>query len=183
MTVPTGNQDPTSSNPENPATAQPQTAVDKMQIEMLLRQRRDNQNLGLAAIGGILGAIVGAGIWAGITALTNFQIGWMAIGVGFLVGLGIRKFGQGIDVSFGILGAVLSLAGCLAGNLLTICIAAGKELEVSFLDILTQITPALYLELLRETFSPIDLIFYGIAVYWGYKNSIVRLTPEDIVKR
>lgn len=33
------------------------------------------------------------------------------------------------------------------------------------------------------TFSPMDLLFYGIAVYEGYKLSFRRVSPEDMAPR
>lgn len=50
---------------------------------------------------------------------TEYQIGYMAIAVGFLVGFVIRLTGKGIDKIFGISGAILAIFGCLLGNLLS----------------------------------------------------------------
>lgn len=41
-------------------------------------------------IGGLFGGVIGAAIWAGIVYATQYEIGWIAIGVGFLVGAGVR---------------------------------------------------------------------------------------------
>jgi len=51
--------------------------------ERKLQEARDNQNLSLGVGGGIAAAVVGAIIWAIITVVTGYQIGWMAVGVGF----------------------------------------------------------------------------------------------------
>jgi hypothetical protein len=157
-------------------SAAPQSQIDQYQLDMLVQQRRDNQNLGLGIVGGVIGALVGAALWALITSLTNFQIGFMAVGVGLLAGYGVRKLGQGIDAKFGIVGALLALAGCLAGNLFVICYLWSAQSGLPFFEVLSSITPSLYAELLKESFSPIDLIFYGIAVYEGYKFSIAPVT-------
>jgi hypothetical protein len=166
--------------PQETPSIRPQPEINQQQFEMLLQQRRDNQNLGLGILGGAIGALVGAALWALVTGITNFQIGFMAVGVGFLTGYGVRKLGQGIDKSFGVVGAVLSLAGCLAGNLLVICIAGSKELGIGVFELLTHMTPSVYVNLLKETFSVIDLVFYAIAVYEGFKFSIVRITAADL---
>lgn len=41
------------------------------------------------------------------------------------------------------------------------------------------LNPAVELELLRATFSPIDLLFYGLALYYGYKAAFRRITPAE----
>jgi hypothetical protein len=166
-------------SPGSPSSP-PQQDFDQYQLDRLVQQRRDNQNLGLGIVGGALGALVGAALWALITSLTNFQIGFMAVGVGVLAGYGVRKFGQGIDARFGIVGAVLSLAGCLVGNLFVICYAASAQSGLPFIETLSSITPTLYAELLKESFSPIDLVFYAIAVYEGYKFSIAPVTVGPV---
>jgi hypothetical protein len=41
-------------------------------------------------IGGLIGGAIGGFVWALISYLTNYEVGWIAWGVGFLVGLGVR---------------------------------------------------------------------------------------------
>jgi hypothetical protein len=68
----------------------------------------------LGGLAGLAAAIVGAVIWAVITVTTDHQIGWMALGVGALVGFALR-IGNG-GKAFGILGALFALFGCVLGN-------------------------------------------------------------------
>ncbi len=67
---------------------------DQAKLQLMLQEIRGNQNLLFGVVGGMVAAAVGAAIWAVITALTNFQIGWMAVGVGFLVGYAVRMCGK-----------------------------------------------------------------------------------------
>jgi hypothetical protein len=156
--------------------------VDELKLQTLMQEIKDNQNLPLGILGGIGAAAIGATIWAMITALTNFQIGWMAVGVGFLVGIGVRSLGKGVDTSFGIAGAILSLVGCLAGNLLTVCIIISRQESIELLNLLTRLNPAVTVELMKATFNPIDMLFYGIAVYEGYRFSFRRISDEELSK-
>ena len=137
-------------------------------------------SLPMALLAGLVAAAAGAAAWALVTVLTGWQIGWMAVGIGFLVGLAVRKFGKGSAPSFQVLGAVLSLLGCLAGNLLAVCIFAGRSEDVPLMTILAGLTPSLAVSLIVETFSPMDLLFYGLAVYEGYKFARVPDAPSPV---
>jgi hypothetical protein len=154
--------------------------IDQARIQMLVQEIRDNQNLLFGILGGMVAAAVGAAIWAVITALTNFQIGWMAVGVGFLVGYAVRMCGKGIDKSFKFAGAALSLLGCLAGNLFTICIVISRHQHIPFFQILSRLNPAIVADLMKATFNPMDVLFYGIAVYEGYRFSFRRISKEEL---
>ena len=59
-----------------------------------IEQLEDQPNLLMGLIGGAIAMLVGAIVWGAVTYFTEYQIGWMAIGVGFLVGLAI-KFSDG----------------------------------------------------------------------------------------
>ena len=100
---------------------------DQAKIKKYIARLRDQQNLGLALAGGAIGAAVGAALWGVITALTNFQVGFEAVGVGFLVGFLVRVLGKGIDKVYGFVGAVFSLLGCVAGNVLTVMIVVSNQ--------------------------------------------------------
>jgi hypothetical protein len=138
----------------------------------------DAQSLPMALLAGLAAAAVGAGLWALVTVLTGYQIGWMAIGVGFLVGLAVRLAGKGTTATFQVLGAALALGGCLAGNLLTICVIAAGKLGISLTQMIFGLTPDFVVDTMSATFSPIDLLFYGLAVYAGYKYSVTGAAPE-----
>ena len=44
----------------------------------------------LGGLAGLAAAIIGAIIWAVVTVTAKYQIGWMAVGVGVLVGFALR---------------------------------------------------------------------------------------------
>ena len=165
---------------EQPKQPGAQPIFDTAKASILTQRLRDNQNMGMGIIGGILAAFIGAAVWAVVTALTNYQVGFMAIGVGILVGYVVRRAGQGIDPVFGYVGAALALLGCVVGNLLTTCVIASMKEGVPFMEIIGGLNFNVAIEIMKYTFSPIDLVFYGLALYYGYKFSFRQLTENEI---
>jgi hypothetical protein len=164
---------------------QPQPAestIDPLIRQAAMQRLRSEQNLVLAVLAGGVAALLGASVWAAITFTTSFQIGWMAVGVGFLVGYAVRTFGKGIDKSFAIVGAAWSLAGCAAGNLLSVIGVISKHQNIPFFDILDKLNPEIVASLMQATFNWMDLLFYGIAVYEGYRFSFRPITQSDLMK-
>jgi len=143
---------------------------------------RARENLPLGILAGLIGALAGAAAWATVSALTGYQIGYAAVGVGFLVGYGVRTFGSGITKPFGIAGAALSFAGCALGNLAAALAEIAKANGVAFTDVAARLDPAKLPTLMADTFQPMDLLFYAIAIYFGYKYSLRRLTKDEIAK-
>lgn len=130
-------------------------------------------NLPLAIVGAAVAAIVGASLWALLTVLTEKQFAYAAIGLGFLVGLAVRTLGKGSTPAFGLIGGVFALLGCALGNLLTVVGFLSKQMEVSFFSSLANVDLSIAIELMKATFEPIDLLFYAIAAFFGFKFSIV----------
>ena len=168
--------------PQSEEKAQNQANYDPLKYEQFMRDIRQNQNLPLAVIGGFAASVIAAVLWALITYLTNFQIGFMAIGVGIVVGYAVKVLGKGITTPFGIVGAIFALIGCLLGNLLTAVIAGSMEEGSSFSYVLSALmsSPGIILEVYKATFSPIDLLFYAIAIYEGFKISFRQITEEEM---
>lgn len=158
-------------------------SIDPAQLEFVRLQLLAEQNLPLGIAAGIVAALVGAAAWALVTFATGYQIGFMAIGIGFLVGFAVRAAGNGISTPFGVAGAALALAGCALGNLLAVTAIVADAEGVAFLAAAAQLTPALAQELMVATFTPMDLIFYAIAGYEGYKLSFRQLAAEELQQR
>lgn len=134
---------------------------------------RDRQNLVLAIAAGAVTAALSAIAWAAITATTGFQIGFMAIGVGIAVGYAVRVAGRGLDTGFRAVAAALALLGCACGNLLVACVYYAEGNEIGVLRVLEVLDLDLALFLMQAMFSPIDLLFYAIAVWEAWRLSVV----------
>lgn len=170
-------------NESRPLGTTPEEAsIDPLIVQAAMQRLRSEQNLVLAILAGGAAAFLGASIWAAITMAVGYQIGWMAVGVGFLVGCAVRTFGKGIDRSYGVVGAVSSLAGCAAGNLLAVVGLVAKHQNIPVSEILGKLNPEVVASLMRATFNPMDLLFYGIAVYEGYRFSFREITKSDLIK-
>ncbi len=169
--------------PANPVQSDaPEVTLDPAQTQELMAGLRAEQNLVMGIVGGSLAAVVGAILWATVTVATGFQIGWMAVGVGFMVGRTVGVLGRGVERPFGYAGAALSLCGCLIGNLLSVCVIVAQQQELALSFVLTHLNPAAIPELMAVTFHPMDLLFYGLAVYQGYRFAFRRVTAADAAR-
>jgi hypothetical protein len=165
----------------NAATPVQPQSIDPQRIHMALQQLRSEQNLVGGICAGLAAAVLGAAAWALVTVVTGYQIGWMAIGVGLLVGLAVRAVGKGMNKSFAFMGATLALGGCLLGNLLTVCHFVAAEEGMGLFGILTQLNPVSAVALIGLTFSPIDLLFYGLAVTQAFSLSSREVSDDELL--
>lgn len=117
-----------------------------------------------------MACLLGAVAWVLVSLITGYKIGYMAIGIGFLVGYAMRK-GKGVRPIFGICGALLALISCLLGDFITIVGLASKESGLSFFEVLVTANYHSILSVMVENVASISTLFYGIAVYEGYKFS------------
>lgn len=152
------------------------------EIQMALDQLRSEQSLVMATLAGLVAAVMGASLWAAVTVATGYQIGWLAIGIGFAVGFVIRHVGKGVDQVFGVVAGVLSLFGCGLGNLLTVAYFVADSESVPYIELLAQMDLDVAIEIMTATFDPMDIVFYAIAVYFGYRYAFRELTDADFAR-
>ncbi|MEN8907677.1 MAG: hypothetical protein ABF289_17135 [Clostridiales bacterium] len=142
------------------------------EINLTSEETYKQSNLILGIIAGIIGASIGAILWAIITISTGSQIGFMAIGVGLLVGVLIRKVGKGYSGIYGLIGAVLALGGCIIGNILSIYGFVAKEESMSMIQVLSEVNLSMVISFLIDNINIYDFLFYGLAMYQSFKISI-----------
>lgn len=167
---------------ESNTSQEPQIQINEPLVRANIEKLKLEQNLGLGIIGGTVGGFIGAVTWAAITYFTESQIGLLAIGVGFLVGLGVSKLGKGLDKIFGIIGGIIALVSVVLGNFLATLGFLAKALEISYTSVILNFNYALTFELMKETFSASDLLFYGIAIYAGYRYSFRQVNQDELLK-
>jgi len=146
----------------------------------IIEKLKMEQNLVAGILAGLIVGILGAVLWGVITVATGFQIGYLAVAIGAGVGLAIRIFGNGIDNVFGFWGAGISLFSVLLGNFLSIIGFIANAEGLGYFETLTLLDYNYVPELMAETFSIMDLVFYGIAIYEGYKFSFRLITEKSI---
>jgi hypothetical protein len=135
--------------------------------------------LPFALFGGLVAAGLGAIAWAAITVATKHQIGFMAIGVGFLVGWAVARLGNGVTPLYGVVGALCALLGCVAGNVLSACYFLGQRSGEDMLKVLESvIANGQLVTLITSTFSGMDLLFYGLAIIQAYRGSFTPLRTD-----
>lgn len=150
--------------------------------EQELEGYKTDQNYTKALMVGSLVGLIGAFLWGIITVATGYQIGYMAIAIGAGVGYAMRYVGKGIEPIFGITGGGIALLSCLLGNVFSLIGFVAAEEGLSVLETFFLFDYSLVFPLLLETFDPMDLLFYGIAAYAGYKYAFRVFTEEDLVK-
>ncbi len=136
------------------------------------RRCRESLALGLEIAGGAAAAAVGAALLAAVIVLTGRSALWMAVGAGILVGYAVRIFGRDDGVPWGVVGAALTLACCVAGNVLANEVAAARHGSVPLHDAIFGHGPGAASVMIKEALRPVCLASYALAVAIGY--AVVR---------
>lgn len=147
-------------------TPDPEIFSQVLSQEQLLAE----ENLPKGFVCGLVACLVGAAVWALVSVSTGYQIGYMAIGVGFIVGLAMRM-GKGVRPIFGIVGAALALFSCVLGDYFSMVGYVAQEYEMAYMETLTSVPVADVVSVLVENLMSMTALFYGIAIYEGYKLS------------
>lgn len=136
-------------------------------------------SLGVAVIAAAAAGALSAAIWAAISVVTGYQIGLVAIGIGILVGFAVRQFGRGDTAAFRLVAAVVSLLSCVSGNLIIACVFFARQIEAPVLQVVASLDTDLLVDLLTATFDPMDLLFYALAVWQGWKLAVADEAVEE----
>jgi hypothetical protein len=72
----------------------------------------------LPIIGASIGGVIGAAVWAAVAYFLNFELGILAIGVGWICGLGAALFSRGGNAYAGGVAVVIALIAIIMGKLL-----------------------------------------------------------------
>ena len=143
---------------------------DDFPVTLTREEMLAEENLPKGVLYAVIACIVGAAAWGLISVSTGYQIGYMAIGIGFLVGFAMRQ-GKGIRPVFGIIGATLALLSCVLGDFFSIIGYIAKDYDMSYTDVLFGADYAEIFSLMTENLVSMTILFYGFAVYEGYKFS------------
>jgi hypothetical protein len=174
-------------NDENYEVRNPEEEIEQEEeflvTEEILEALRTEQHFSSGVTFSILAAVLGAVLWAVITVATEYQIGYMALAVGAGVGIANRFFGRGIDQKFGIVGGIAAGLGCVLGNFLSVVGFFANAEGLGYFETLSLIEPSAIFSIIAETTQGIDFLFYGIAIYEGYKFSFRRITKGDLVNQ
>jgi hypothetical protein len=165
---------------ENDARTETAAPMGQRDVKLWIAEQRCRQSLSVSAAGGLLAAIVGALAWAAVSAVANAPVIWMSVGMGALVGGAIRVLGRGVDRSFGVLGAGLTLFACILGNCLANGTFVARDVGLSVTSLLTQISPHSLPRLIAATFHPADVLFYALALCLGYRFSFRRIARPQV---
>lgn len=129
--------------------------------------QKDNVGLGLAAALGA--ALVAAALYGVVIGLTKHEIGWAAVGVGFVIGLAAGKVG-GRNPALGVVSAVLALGSVYIGQLVGEAMIGAKAVGVSFSELFFQHF-GLVQDAWKADADPLTFVFFAIAAFAAFSGA------------
>ena len=147
-------------------------------INKLEEKMRSYQSIPYALIGGFVLCVFAAFLWAVVAVGSGYQTGLMAIVVGVIVGVGVRYFGAGYDPVFSVIGGGYALLSCLLGVIFMQVGYYMSEQGLELLQVVSLLNFEVIISMIVDSFSMMDLLFYGIAIYEGIGLSRRSLEPN-----
>ena len=133
--------------------------------------------LALGVAGGLLGAIIGGLVWGLIMKATEYEVGYVALGIGFLCGWAVGFFSQkGRGIIFQLIAVGTSIFGIFFGKYFGFYLIVKDEISEYFgpeaakeISFFSKDVFDIFLEVLRENPNLYDLLFIGLAVYYAWR--------------
>ena len=126
------------------------------------------------ALGGAIAAAVGAAVWGLIVWLTDYEIGFAAVGIGLLVAWAVYfASGRRKGLPLQVVAVLEAVAGVLVGKYLAVWLVI-RDFLGGDLALTDPLIFALITEEPGAVFSLFDLLWFGLAVYAAWRF----LAPE-----
>lgn len=125
-----------------------------------------NNNLVAGIVAAVLGALAGAVLWAVVVSVTDYKIGFAAVGVGALTGLLAGRAGGG-HPRLPAIAAAIGVLGCVAGDFLIDAHLVATANSVSSVSVITEHTSFLW-SAYKYDFDVLTGAFYlfaGVAAF------------------
>ena len=147
---------------------------------VLVREERSPAAALLPALGaGLVAAVVGGVGWGLIVKWTDYEVGFAAWGIGFLVGLAVVTAARTRGVVLQVVAVLCALLGILIGKYLSFVWVLQNAAEDDFgeavdIPVFSMDTFDLFRDNLDTIFGWIDLLWVGLAVLSAWR----ALQPE-----
>jgi len=129
--------------------------------------RRDNIALGIVAA--VVAALVTAGVYGAIIGATEYEIGYAAVGVGFLIGLAAGRIG-GRNPLLPVVSAVLALGAVYLGQLLGIAMYVADHSALTVTSVFTEHFSELS-EGWKTDADAMTFLFFAIGAYAAFSGT------------
>jgi hypothetical protein len=126
-------------------------------------------NIALGLVTAVAAALVAAGIYGFVIGTTKHEIGWAAVGVGFVIGLAAGRLG-GRNPVLPVVSAVLALGAVYLGQLVGEAMIGADELGVNFSKVFFD-----HFDVVQEAWKadadPITFLFFAIAAFAAFSGA------------
>jgi hypothetical protein len=131
-----------------------------------------SESLARAIGAGLVAAIVGGVVWAFIVKISEYEVGFVAWGIGFLVGTAVVfATGGAKGPRLQVVAVVLALVGILIGKYLGFALVVQEEAE-SFgesIGLFSGDMFEIFQDNLGDVFGVFDLLWVGLAVFSAWR--------------
>ncbi|MCS0600161.1 hypothetical protein NX794_02760 [Streptomyces sp. LP11] len=128
---------------------------------------RNNVVLGLLAA--LAAAVVAGALYGLVIGATKHEIGWAAVGVGFVVGLAAGKTG-GRNPALPVLAAALALGSVYLGQLVGEAMIVADHFHVGFGEVFFHHLDTVQ-KIWKEDADPLTFLFFAIAAFAAFSGS------------
>jgi len=137
------------------------------------------QSVRNAITASLISIIIFSILWSMISTLIGSIYPWMAMVMGVLVGIAVRRAGLGLDWRFPLIAAVFAAIGALVGNIVVAAAFTAPQLGTDTLTVLRSLTALTWPVFFDEVMTPADLVFAlfaaGLAAFFATR----RLSREQ----
>jgi hypothetical protein len=88
----------------------------------------------------MVAAVVGALAWALLVAVTHYEVAFVALGVGYLVGWAVHRYGGVATTALAAASAAMAAAGILVGFVLAQLFIGAHDVGIGFMDSVDTVT-------------------------------------------
>src|SRR5690606_13217371 len=143
----------------------PMNDEEKTKYYELAEKLISEQHFAAAVIAGAVATVLAAAAYGIIVAEWAFTYGFVAAGVGIVIGLAMQFLGRGISMKFAAVATVYTITGCVLGNLFRVIMELARASATSPIDVLRNNSLLVLAESSISYLSFLDFVYWFVAVF------------------